>query len=267
MKNTVLVVSLIVVILAGSIFLLYSWSNGNLLSVQKSHTPVNETLSNQTITPGSEPYFSCPLETKLPIPIKVINTTGLATYTTNGVTDYVLTPGGSGSILYGLQTSAAGQSGLLVTSVNSLQNSNTNTTYLDTATLYHQTTVRANYTVTSVNSTNSSSEYNVCYTSPGVGTLCKYETAQPNSSYTLVSVASRSYPGISIKASALSTGAHPNHVDNLSILNVSASSGAPQGTYWMVIAGGPCEGGQEVLLTVGNSPYTLNSSAVSGVYS
>lgn len=37
---------------------------------------------------------------------------------------------------------------------------------------------------------------------------------------------------------------------------VSASSDAPEGTYWLSFNGGPCGGGPIILLTIGNAPYT-----------
>jgi hypothetical protein len=47
---------------------------------------------------------------------------------------------------------------------------------------------------------------------------------------------------------------------------LTASQNTQQGTYWMTIAGGPCFGGQTVLLTVGKAPYAGTPVTSQNVY-
>lgn len=98
-------------------------------------------------------------------------------------------------------------------------------------------------------------QYQACYDIPNVGTVCKDQgsSAAP-AAQTEVSSVSYTHPGISSYiTSAPSSGVG---ITTSATMTIATNSTTPTGTYWIVIAGGPCYGGQTALLTIGNSAYS-----------
>lgn len=281
-------IMLVIVVLAAAIIAVFirGQTGAGQPALQNQQPSQNVSQYNQTaVNPGFEPYFSCPVQVETPVPIQITNYTGMSMSVSDGITDYVLHPGGRGSIVYGALNSGTvitpSGSASVATSGNT---GNYSTRYQNNVTLYHQVQVQVNYTVTQANSTsgasgslnstnqstnqtNQSTMYKSCYTIPSTGTVCTYGSSPPNPRFKMVNSVSLSHTGVSVQAYSKHVQYNPTVSGNFSILNISANSTSARGTYWMSIAGGPCYGGQLALLTIGNSPYAINSSTSSGIYS
>ena len=300
MKNLFYIIFMFIVFLSIGIFVYqlsfnttkYTLNISKANSMTELNITNNLTLNNQSIiTPGFEPYFSCQLETAVPANITIINTTGFKVYKVGSINDYVIQEGADGSITYsiGNKTMQSNQSIIpeaTVASQNYNKNnvSNINNEAFDSVVLYHQTQINENYTVTKITSNitaNSNSEgvnlnntltsnisenkvikYKVCYSAQGTGTVCSYTTTPPinNNETKKVNEISMSHNGVNLNINSKSNL-------NSAKINFVISSSAQKGTYWMSIAGGPCNGAALSMLTIGTSPYNTNIDNKSGIYS
>ena len=303
MKNIFYIIFIIIIFLSIGIFIYqfnsnntkntldYNLNNSKISNITLS-TKDNLTINNQsTITPGFEPYFSCQLETAVPKNITIINTTGFKVYKVGSINDYVIQEGADGSITYGIENKTVQNNQSIIPEAtvasqnyNGNNVSNINNEAFDSVVLYHQIQVNQNYTITKITSnitanTNNESidlnntltsnhsenkviKYRVCYSTQGTGTVCSYTTTAPvNSNETKkVNEISMLHNGVNLNV---------NSKSNLNSIKVNfvISSSAENGTYWMSIAGGPCNGAALNMLTVGTSPYNISKSNQSGIYS
>ncbi len=219
-------------VLAISVFVAY-----HFITTAAQAQPSSNTDVSYQVSPGPQPYYSCPLLTASPANIIVSNISVISAYNLNGITDYVLPPGHSGSITY---------------KVNS--NKSDNIAVDASLSFSHEVQRMRNYSIEK----ESSSRYKICF-SAGYGTVCRYSHMPPAASYAIVNTSSASHDGI---YSYINTSTSKNGYVKLSI---NTSPSVQKGTYWINIAGGPCDGGQTALLTIGNSAY--NGSVSTGIYS
>lgn len=264
-----------------------SYYSAQSTSVQ-SHNELKAQNSNtvQTISPGSEPFFSCPVIANAPVPISIISTSGITHYNVNGVADYVLSAGSTGTITYGFSSGVSQGNNGTVT-VYTLNSSSPSSLNLN-ASFYHSVQVSGTYSVTnltnqSVNQTavnqsstnqstnqsinsnvtnqstnqsavnESTAQYQVCYNITNVGRTCTYNNTAPTAGSVTLNEVSDTHPGLTVGYNTISTGIKTGPSRSMVL---SSDQNTPQGTYWMTVGGGPCFGGKTVLLTVGNGPYS-----------
>jgi len=256
-KNYFIFLTFLILLAVG----LLAWNNFHTQSIAKtiSFDQVNQSAANFTILPGPAPIFSCPVQRNSPTIVSIIKTPGLSSYKINGVTYYVLRRGSKANIVY----SAGSKTGFVNSQSNAIrvaypgaQNA-TNQTY--NLTFYHQAQATENYTITQTNSSSNQSQYKICDNIATLGTICSYQTSKPNALSTSVSVTSFTHPGISSRNVKASAG--------LQNITINATQSATQGTYWVSVAGGPCNGGQLSLLTIGNGEYNGTVNASTAKYS
>ncbi len=225
---------LLFLVLAISVFVA-----GHFIAAAAQAQPSSNTYASYQVSPGPQPYYSCPLLANPPANIIISNISGISAYNLNGITDYVLSPGHSGNITYGVSTP-----------------DKPDTASLDTAISFsHEVQSKKNYSIEK----EGASQYKICFSAGSGGTVCRFSHTLPAASYAIVNTSSASHYGI---YSYINTSTSKNGYVKLS---VNVSSSAQKGTYWINIAGGPCDGGQTALLTIGASEYSGNVSA--GIYS
>lgn len=215
---------------------------------------VPQPAQQQLIVPGPTPGYSCPAVQAPPTPVQIINSSGFTVYNVSGFQDYVIGAGASGTITYGASYSSQERTysnSTAVIVIPSAPPQNMSNVSL-TTTFYHQVQVPVNYTVTAENSTNGTTSYKACYSAAGIGTTCRYTSYMPQQQYTSVNATSYTHDGVAAAAVPVQAAANSSYAT----LNVSISSTAPQGTYWVGMGGLPCQGGKMVLFTIGDSAYS-----------
>lgn len=232
------------------------------LSSQPSATPgMNQSYPG--FNPGPTPQFSCQLLSSMPERIAISNVSGMSAFTVNGVSDYLIAPGSTGQITYYVQGALIAVNPTANITVPAPAKTGAISAYNPEVAFYHEVQETANYTATIVNGSagwrhsasaakgpgNASKEYQLCFGSNETGSVCRYSSSLPSTSTVRFNSTSYDHPGIN---TSYVTPALPD----TKIISISTTYGAQQGTYWIAIAGGPCNGGQLALLTVGSAPYS-----------